>query len=565
MARLARKSKTPDADQFQGDNAPTGGFGARERDQKMTGTQLTSVQSMIDRGVEPERAYDIVIGKANMSPNEHALTTGRGPSGRPAPRGSSPADLDSLDGAPAGDMPVDRRVDGGDSYTDAGFDTFTGKFLGPRPDPTAARRGDGMGEAEAYKGTIPYGAPGYDQQWSQTAQEKEDGEERVRRSGGGAVHLDELAHYNSKDRAVAAHEQAVASAKERNDRYAELRKKERKPKYNAQTGELLIDPSLERSGYRQVKGPDGKMRYRAKDEQGVDLPSMRDAREGIIRNPNGQVLVKMADGSDGYVDDAAREAGVGDGEYGPPVGGKQVGEWHGSTERNREDLIRRTAGKRGVPASVVREEVEAEEARGQYGYNSAAVWRPSLEKARDVSKRDEDERKARFKNKAMYGAAGQAMNLVNDTQFTNDPSQAGQWKNFMMAQALLNPEKGIVDPNAVTAANGERAFALASRMAGNAAFGGDAAGAAARNDARTDKAHDDFYKQDHSRGWMSGHDTPEQRDILIEDKYLQSQGKVSREAIAAHLNQKRGPVRQPGPPPPTTFAPADSGAGGSFM
>ena len=213
----------------------------------------------------------------------------------------------------------------------------------------------------------------------------------------------------------------------------------------------------------------------------------------------------------------------------------------------------------------MREEVEAEEARGQYGYNSAAVWRPSLEKARDVSKRDEDERKARFKNKAMYGAAGQAMNLVNDTQFTNDPSQAGQWKNFMMAQALLNPEKGIVDPNAVTAANGERAFALASRMAGNAAFGGDAAGAAARNDARTDKAHDDFYKQDHSRGWMSGHDTPEQRDILIEDKYLQSQGKVSREAIAAHLNQKRGPVRQPGPPPPTTFAPADSGAGGSFM
>ena len=781
---------TPDADLFQGEKPGVEGWGARERSQKMNNAQLRSLQAMIEAGIDPDHAYLVIIGQQSLTTAEHNQVANYGKNPKAPPSGSSPADLDPLDGAPAGEMPVDKRVDDN-------FDPQTGAPIKPRQagrPPAPSEEETFEPTSKAYKGYEQFGARNWGSQDKRSSDEKADGRERVQRTGGGYANADELGALNNPDgytpeerrlnaRVLSPKQQEEKRRAEQDDA-AKLRHEQMKPRYDSRNGDLLQDQRLERNGWRPTKGPDGRMRYTATDQfddgssNGVRSQARIDAHNGVVRDPNGNVLRSPGPGGGAPVygpdrfrgnqrpdvrpnpnvqpqggggqmavppedlqgvprfmqapkDDqpevlsrmdqvlqsqaklfphmvamerAAGRSGIGaidkyeravkartgefpsnwqyvgalsepggmdqipslypeqgspqsppiktmpyvkgqqqgnpdapliqtlparrdvgqgkpqpapialmqqsmqqsrdrrdiempippsvggpvrnslpvkqgqpmeggggpvegDG-YGPLAGGRQLSEGlDGGTHFQRQQRMQRMAARRRVPVETIAQEIEAAEAAGaasgEFGYNSGRAWEKTISRDQSVRNADASERADRFKNKAMYGPAGQAMNLVNDAQFSNDPSQAGQWHNFMLAQAMLGPQQPIVDPNAVTAQQGTQAFALASRLAGNAAFGGDAAGAAARNDARTDKAHDDFYKQDHSRAWHEGPDTPEERSILIEDKFLQSQGKVSREAIAAHLNQKRGAVQLPGTPPGP--APTDTAAGGSFQ
>lgn len=655
---------TPDADLYQGEKPGVEGWGARERSQQMNNAQLRSLQVMIDAGIDPDHAYLVVIGQHSLTQAEHNQVANNGKGRRAPPRGSSPADLDPLEGAPAGEMPEDRRVDDN-------FDPVTGKFLGNRKDPTAPRRGDGMGEAEGYRGTIPYGEPGWDQQDPRTAGEKAAGRERMQRGRSGAYN-DAVNFYNNPDgytleeqrlnAQVLSPKQQEEKRRAEQDAAAELRRKQRKPKYDSQTGELLQDHQLERNGWRQV-GPDARKRYTSTGQfedgssNGVESQARIDARNGIVRNKDGQVLRMGPDGIPVYGPDRFRnnqrpdvkpkptaqpqgggqmsvepedmadlnavprppkaygpqednrkpmrkkwshqtgpapsspdfmvsppawanpnadqvdqpdEAPAGAGQmaippeegdgYGPPVGGRQLGEGlNGGTDQQREWRIRRIAKTRGVPASVVRQEIEAAEAAGarsgEFGYNSARAWRDPLENARDARDAQTNAANARFKNQAMYGPAGKAMNLVNDAQFSNDPSQAGQWHNFMLAQAMLGPQQPIVDPNAVTAQQGQQAFNLAGRMVSNQQFqqNGPPGLAEAQKQARIDKAHTDFFGD---RTYVpmvkaATRDTLEEREAMVMDYVNQYNGSVSEQTVRARLERMRGPAGpqpvQPGP------------------
>ena len=245
----------------------------------------------------------------------------------------------------------------------------------------------------------------------------------------------------------------------------------------------------------------------------------------------------------------------GDG-YGPPVGRQLSEGLDGGTHFQRQQRMQRMAARRRVPVETIAQEIEAAEAAGaasgEFGYNSGRAWEKTISRDQSVRNADASERADRFKNKAMYGPAGQAMNLVNDMQFSNDPSQAGQWRNFVMAQAMLGPQQPIVDPNAVAGAQGERAFALASRLVGNAAFNGQQGTADALMKARSDKALGDFYKDTEDNphpGWKDG-DTHELRENLVQDYYNQYGGQVSEQTVRARLERMRGTTKDKQPPAP---------------
>ena len=651
---------TPDADLFQGDKPGPEGWGARGRSQQMNNAQKRSMQAMVDAGIDRDHAYLVIIGEHSLTTAEHIQVANHGKNPKAPPSGSSPADLDPLDGAPAGEMPVDKRVDDN-------FDPQTGAPIKPRQagrPPAPSEEETFEPTSKAYKGYEQFGARNWGSQDKRSSDEKADGRERVQRTGGGYANADELGALNNPDgytpeerrlnaRVLSPNQQAEKRRAEQ-DAAAELRHKQMKPRYDSQNGDLLQDQQLERNGWRPIKGPDGRMRYTATgnfddgSSNGVESQARIDARNGIVRNKEGQVLRSPGPGGGEPVygpdrfrgnqrpdvrpnpnvqpqggggqmavppENAAlmsaparRDAGQGkpqpapialmmqqsrdrrdiemstppsaggpvrnsppvnqgppmeggggpvegDG-YGPPVGRQLSEGLDGGTHFQRQQRMQRMAARRRVPVETIAQEIAAEEAAGaasgEFGYNSGRAWEKTISRDQSFRNVDASERADRFKNKAMYGPAGQAMNLVNDMQFSNDPSQAGQWRNFVMAQAMLGPQQPIVDPNAVAGAQGTQAFALASRLVGNAAFNGQQGPADAQREARIDKAHEQF-SDDASANptWanQTGTDTLEERDAMVANYLGKYRGLVSEQTIRGTLNIKRGAAGQKQQPP----------------
>ncbi len=775
MARPVRKSKTQDADLYQGDTQPTSGFGASEYGHVMLPPQLRSLQTYIDAGINPDDAYDIVLRKRSMTTQEEKLVTGAG-LGLPAPpRSSSPADLDSLEGAPAGDMPVDKRVDNK-------FNPQTGKPIKPRKAglPPAPNEEETFEPTQdAYKGYEQFGARNWGSQDKRSSDERAEGRERVQRTQDHGAFNDEINSINhggmtSEERRLNAQVLSPRQQEEKRraeqDDAAKLRHQQMQPRYDSRNGDLLQDHRLERNGWRATLGPDGRPRYTATvqlpdgSRTGVKSQARIDAHNGVVRHKDGRVLrmgpdgqpeygpdrfrdnqrpddkpnpnvqpqgggqmsvppealpagfprfaqppkddqpevltrmekalksqaklfpqmvaMERAAGGDGigairayeqavkvhggeyptnweYVDalsapgvmdqipslypdqgspqpppiktmpyvkgqqqgnpdappiktlPARRDVGnsnpqpapialmqsrdrrdiemstppsvggpvrnglpvnqgqpmeggggpeEGDG-YGPLAGGRQLSEGlDGGTHFQRQQRMQRMAARRRVPVETIAQELAAEEAAGaasgEFGYNSGRAWEKTISRDQSARNADAAARADRFKNKAMYGPAGQAMNLVNDMQFSNDPSQAGQWRNFVMAQAMLGPQQPIVDPNAVTAQQGQQAFNLAGRLVSNQQFqqNGPPGLAEAQKQDRIAKAHTLFYEDRTYLPWPNStrKDTPEERDAMVMDYVNQYHGSIPEQTVRARLERTRGPAVgtppvQPGP------------------
>ena len=296
-----------------------------------------------------------------------------------------------------------------------------------RRDPMAPRADDGLGEAAGYRGYEEYGSPGYGSQDNRPADEKAAGRERVQRSQ--HANVDELGFLNNPDGYTLEEQRLNAQVRSpdeqeqdrisEQDDAAELRRSQRKPMYDPDTGDLLDDKMRARAGYRIVDEFDangkltGKQRWRAANDVGEETLQRGDARKGLLRDQSGNVAVKMNDGSTKWVSDEEltnAPQNPKDRKWVGPDPGKQLGEYGqiGGTDYQKEERMARMAKRRGVPIETIAKELAAAEASGQVGANSAEAWKGTLRKNRDVINEEANNRKERFLNQVKMGRRSEA-------------------------------------------------------------------------------------------------------------------------------------------------------------